>query len=81
LYTEAEARAWLSDPKNWHESEVYILKWYGLTPTVTRRIGTLLASGEHSSLPAFVAEEQMRMRRSGTTWSDDRVSEEEDGND
>lgn len=75
LHTEAEARAWLSDPRNWHESEVYVLRWCGLSPTVTRRIGVKLAAGEPSSLPAFVAGEQARMRLRGRDEEEKEATE------
>jgi len=42
LDTLEKARLWLTNPHNWHKSELYILKWNGLLPTVSESHGRRL---------------------------------------
>ena len=42
LDTLEKARLWLTNPNNWHESRLYILKWDGLRCTVSRDHGERL---------------------------------------
>ena len=65
LDTIAGARAWLTDPNNWHESQLFILKWQGLTPTVMARHGQrLIDEPWDDGLPwAVVYERHLRRRK------------------
>lgn len=64
LDTIAGARAWLTDPRNWHESLLFILKWDGLVPTVMRRHGErLLREPWDDDLPWCVVYERNRRRK------------------
>lgn len=37
-----KARLWLTNPNNWHDGNLYILKWNGLLCTVSREHGERL---------------------------------------
>jgi hypothetical protein len=37
LGTVERAREWLSNPHNWFESELFILRWDGIVPYISRR--------------------------------------------
>jgi hypothetical protein len=42
LDTITKARQWLTNPHNWFESELFILKWDGLLPRISRKHGMRL---------------------------------------
>lgn len=42
LDTVAKARAWLTDERNWFKSNMFIIRWDGLTPTVSEHHGKRL---------------------------------------
>lgn len=41
-----DAKRWLLHPSNWHDSRVFILKWDGLVPTLSRYHGERLLREE-----------------------------------
>jgi hypothetical protein len=64
LDTLEKAWQWLTNPHNWHESRVYIIKWTGLVCTVTREHGErLIREPWDWGLPLAVVTTQ-RLRRS-----------------
>ncbi len=64
LDTLEKARLWLTNPHNWHESRLFILKWSGLLCTVNREHGQrLIKEPWDKGLPWCAAYEQ-RTRRS-----------------
>jgi hypothetical protein len=65
LDTITGARAWLVDPKHWHESRLFILKWDGLLPTVMNEHGRrLIAEPWDDGLPwAVVYERRLRRKK------------------
>jgi len=59
LDTIAKARLWLTNPFNWHESNMYVLKWNGLIPSVNRNHGMNLVNEPHDDgLPIVVVRQQ-----------------------
>lgn len=74
LGTITRARQWLSNPHNWHEGDIFVLKWDGLVPSVSRsRAIRMIREPWNEGLPEVVVREQMRLRRGG------RKDEEQDG--
>lgn len=66
LDTVAKAREWLTNPNNWFESTVFILKWDGLLPKVSARHGQRLVDEPwDDGLAQVVVREQVRLRRGG----------------
>ena len=64
LDTLEKARQWLTNPHNWHESTLFIIRWNGLIPTVSRKHGMRLQrEWWDDGLPWCVVTEQ-RSRRS-----------------
>lgn len=66
LDTVAKARQWLTNPHNWHEGQMFILKWDGLLCTISRTHGMrLVQEPNDNGLPEVVVREQYRLRRGG----------------
>lgn len=42
LGTPERARQWLTNPHNWHDTHLYILRWDGYLPTINRDEGLRL---------------------------------------
>lgn len=63
LDTIAGARRWLVDPKNWHETNLFILKWNGMTPTVNKRHGQRLIDNPHDDGLAWCVVYERKLRR------------------
>lgn len=63
LDTLEKARLWLTNPHNWHESRLFILKWNGLLPTISREHGMRLQrEWWDDGLPWCVVYEQRKRR-------------------
>lgn len=66
LDTVERAREWLTNPHNWHESNMMILRWDGNLCTVCRRHGErLIREPWDNGLPEVVVREQMRLKSGG----------------
>ena len=66
LDTVQKARTWLTNPHNWHESHMSIIRWNGLLCTVNKEIAIqLLDNPQDNSLPEVVVREQIRLRKGG----------------
>lgn len=66
LSTVARARQWLTNPHNWHDGNIFILRWDGLVPTVNRTHGMRLVEEPwDDGLPLVVVMEQRRLRQGG----------------
>lgn len=66
LDTIEKARRWLTNPRNWFTSELFILRWDGLLPRISRRHGErLVRETWDDGLPWVVVREQ-RLLRGGT---------------
>lgn len=64
LDTLEKARRWLTNPHNWHDSKLFILKWDGLLCTVMREHAVkLLREPWDDGLPWCVVYEQTRRKR------------------
>lgn len=72
LDTVPKARQWLTNPHNWHEGQMFIIKWDGLLCTVSRTHGQRLIDEPHDSgLPEVVVREQYRLKKGGKQERDD----------
>lgn len=66
LDTVQKARIWLTNPKNWHPGQIYILKWDGLICSISERHGRrLLNEPWDNGIPEVVVQEQYRLKRGG----------------
>lgn len=64
LDTVEKARRWITNPKNWFKSELFILRWDGLLPRVCERHGKrLLNEPWDNGLAELVVMEQANRRR------------------
>lgn len=76
LDTIAKARQWLTNPHNWHKSDMYVIKWDGLLTTINRRHAIeMLNSVNDNFLVEVVIREQMRLKRGGKKYDDEIVKE------
>ena len=74
LDTLEKARLWLTNPHNWHDSRLFILKWDGLLCTVNREHGArLIQETWDDGLPWSVVytQKQIRLGRASTSGSSD----------
>lgn len=63
LDTIAKARQWLTHPQNWHDTNMFIIKWDGLTPSISKQHGMRLIRETHDDgLPTVVVIEQRNMK-------------------
>lgn len=63
LDTVAKARAWLMDRRNWFKGQMWIIRWDGLTPTITEKHGQeLLDNPDDDGLPEVVIRHQQDVR-------------------
>jgi hypothetical protein len=63
LDTIEKARAWLSDPKNWFRSELFVIKWEGLIPKISeKRAKRMLAEPWDDGMPWCVVYGQKERR-------------------
>jgi hypothetical protein len=63
LDTLEKARLWLTNPHNWHDSKLFIMKWNGLLCTVSRDHGErLLRETWDNGLPWCAVWEQKTRR-------------------
>lgn len=77
LETAERARKWLTNPHNWHEGNIFVIKWNGLLCSVSRSHGMrLIDEPWDNGLPEVVAREQIRLRRGGKN-NDEIISVEE----
>lgn len=77
LDTIAKARKWLTNPYNWHDGNIFIIKWDGLLCTVSRAHGQRLVDEPwDNGLPEVVVREQIRIRQGGKQEKDDIGAEE-----
>jgi hypothetical protein len=68
----ADARRWLTHPSNWFESELFIIKWDGLVPRISRRHGQrLLDEPWDDGLPEVVLRQQREARKCGSSQVDE----------
>jgi hypothetical protein len=66
LDTLEKARLWLTNPHNWHESKLFILRWNGLLCTVNREHGArLIREAWDDGIPWAAVTEQRRRRAKG----------------
>jgi len=66
LDTLEKARLWLTNPHNWHESKLFILKWDGLLCSVNKQHGErLVREPWDSGLPWCAVNGQRRRRDRG----------------
>lgn len=66
ITTIEEARRWLTNPHNWFEGRIYILKWNGPIPTISRYHGEKLIREPHDDgILRAVVLEQRRLRNGG----------------
>jgi len=63
LDTLEKARLWLTNPHNWHETRIHILKWDGLLCTVNREHGERLIREPWDIGLPFAAASEQRLRR------------------
>lgn len=78
LDTVAKARAWLTNPHNWHESHMSIIKWNGLLCTVNREVAMELLDSPHDNgLPEVIFRDQIRIRKGGKTQEEVYSTEEQ----
>ena len=82
LDTIEKARLWLTNPNNWHESSLYILKWNGLLCTVQREHGERLTREPwDDGLPwAAVYGQKRRRASSGSlgTYDEQELTSDQD---
>ena len=63
LDTVVKARQWLTNPYNWHDSNMWIVRWDGLLPTVSRTHGKrLINEPNDNGLPEVIVREQRNIR-------------------
>lgn len=79
LTTVERARRWLTNPANWFDSEMYILKWDGIVPTVCKRHGMRLVEETwDNDLPMLVVREQLKKKTDPNQDDEsDRVQDED----
>jgi hypothetical protein len=80
LDTLEKARLWLTNPHNWHQSSLFIMKWNGLLCSVSREHGQrLLAEPWDDGLPwaAVYGQRQIREGRAAASGSNEPSSEQE----
>lgn len=65
LDSEAKALEWLSNPWNWHESQLFVLKWNNLIPSVTFVEGRRMAQRPCDSGIAWAAWWTQRRKKAG----------------
>lgn len=66
LDTVSKAYQWLTNPHNWHDGNMFILRWDGLLCTINRTFAHHLLNGtDGQGIPEVVVREQMRLRRGG----------------
>ena len=66
LDTLEKARQWLTNPHNWHDSKLFILKWDGLLCTVMEEHGRkLIENPNDMGLPWAVMYGQKKRRERG----------------
>ena len=66
LDTVERARKWLTNPHNWFEGRVFILRWEGLVPKISSYHGQRLAHEVwDNGIPWVVVREQLRLKRGG----------------
>ena len=64
LDTLEKARQWLTNPHNWHESRLFILRWDGLLCTVNKEHGQRLVRERWDTGLPWCAVYEQRKRRS-----------------
>lgn len=75
LDTVAKARQWLTNPFNWHEGNITIIKWNGLIPSVSRSHGHRLAMEPwDDGLPMCIVRQQYD-RRNGKKEPEEEIVE------
>jgi len=63
LDTVAKARLWLTNPFNWHEGSITIVKWNGLIPSLSRHHGQRLTLETwDDGLPMCIVRQQYDLR-------------------
>ena len=80
LDTLEKARLWLTNPHNWHESKLFIMKWDGLLCTVSREHGErLIREPWDNGLPwaAMYGQRALRAARLAGSGSTERSTEHE----
>ena len=66
LDTLEKARLWLTNPHNWHESRLFVLKWDGLIPTIdVQHAKMLLENPQDDGLPWAAMYGQAKRRERG----------------
>lgn len=77
LDTLAKARQWLTNPHNWHKSDMWILKWDGLLVTINERHAqNLIVNPSDNGLPECVLIEQYRLRQGGKRFEEPTAEEQ-----
>jgi hypothetical protein len=77
LNTVEDARKWLTNPHNWHSSNLFVIKWNGLLCTVNERFGQRLIDEPNDiGLLNVVVIDQIRIKRYGKC--DDELSSAEE---
>jgi hypothetical protein len=78
LNTIDDAKKWLTNPHNWHTSNLFVIKWNGLLCTVNERFGQRLVDEPNDiGLLKVVVTEQLRIKRYGKCEDDVQVTEEQ----
>jgi hypothetical protein len=79
LDTIEKARKWLTNPKNWFRSELFILKWDGIVPRISEKHGQRLINEPwDDGLPwaAVYGQKMLRNKR-----ADEKEAKQEEHND
>lgn len=84
LDTLEKARLWLTNPHNWHDSRLFILKWDGLLCTVMREHGErLIREPSDNGLPwaAVYGQRALRAARLAGSGSSEPSTAQEPASD
>lgn len=71
LMTIEDGKRWLLHPSNWHDGQIYIVKWNGLVPTLSRVHAERLVR-EHwdNGMYEVVVRHQLSLKRRGKDRDD-----------
>jgi hypothetical protein len=78
LSTIEDARKWLTNPHNWHSSNLFVIKWDGLLCTVNERFGQRLIDEPNDiGLLNVAVIDQIRIKRYGKCDDESSSMEEQ----
>ncbi len=78
LDTVEKARQWLTNPHNWHDGQIIVVKWTGLLCTLSKDRGLrLFKETWDNGLPEVIVREQIRLRKGGKQEDVEPIQKEE----